>query len=128
MPKVIHCYPSNRLAFSSIAIFLAVLCFFMPVAFAADAPAQDSDSIQVMESFERQNTAGKEAISDHKKHLIMFMLGVPLLLLIIITGALGIAMVVFGKPVFLLHMIFAGLSITLVLVHSIVGLVWFNPF
>lgn len=112
---------------SLIVLFLAIVFFFAPVA-KADAPPQKADSIQVMESFDRQNLAGKEAISEHKKHLIMFIIGVPLLILVIITGALGIAMVVYGKPVFVMHMICAGLSVTLVVVHAIVGLVWFNPF
>lgn len=111
-----------------IMLLIAFIFFFAPVARAADAPPQNSNSIQIMEAFDRQNLAGKEAISDHKKHLIMFIIGVPLLILVIITGALGIAMVVYGKPVFVMHMICAGLSVTLVIVHAIVGLVWFNPF
>jgi hypothetical protein len=127
-PNVTSSYLTSKHTFRYLALFIWAYFYFMPVAMATDAPPENSDSIQVMETFERQNLAGKEAISDHKKHLIMFMIGVPLLLLVIITGALGIAMVVFGKPVFLMHMIFAGLSITLVIVHSIVGLVWFNPF
>lgn len=89
--------------------------------------AQD-DSVRVMETFKLQNQNAKKEISDHKKHLIMFIIAVPLLLLLLATGILGIAMVVYGKPVFLMHMICAGLSITLAIVHAIVGLVWFNPF
>ena len=127
MLNAISNYPSNK-SITRLLLLVAVLFILVPVARAADTPPKNGDSIQVMETFDRQNSAGKEAVSDHKKHLIMFILGVPLLLLVIITGALGIAMVVYGKPVFLLHMIFAGLSITLVIVHSIVGLVWFNPF
>jgi hypothetical protein len=119
---------SIKITASLIVMFLTTIFFLAPEAWAADAPVQNGDSIKVMESFDRQNQAGKEAISEHKKHLIMFIIGIPLLILVIITGALGIAMVVYGKPVFLMHMIFAGLSITLVIVHAIVGLVWFNPF
>jgi len=120
--------PAKNLLAGLMMLLAVALLALVPVARAVDAPQQDGDSIQVMEAFDRQNQAGKEAVSDHKKHLIMFIIGVPLLLLIIITGALGVAMVVYGKQVFLLHMIFAGLSITLMIVHAIVGLVWFNPF
>lgn len=58
----------------------------------------------------------------------MFLLGVPLLILLLITGALGIAMGIYGKQVFVLHMIFAGLTVTLAFVHAIVGVIWFYPF
>ena len=58
----------------------------------------------------------------------MFLLGVALITLVLITGGLGIAMGIFGKPVFVAHMVFAALSITMAIVHAIVGLVWFYPF
>jgi hypothetical protein len=58
----------------------------------------------------------------------MFGLGAPLLILLLITGSLGVAMGVYGKPVYLAHMVCAGLSVTLAIVHAIVGLVWFRPF
>jgi hypothetical protein len=128
MPNALSCNSTIKSTASLIVLFLAIVFFFTPDARAADAPPQNSNSIQVMESFDRTNLAGKEAISDHKKHLIMFIIGVPLLIMVLITGALGIAMVVYGKPVFVMHMICAGLSVTLVIVHAIVGLVWFNPF
>ena len=60
--------------------------------------------------------------------LVMFVLGVPLLFLLLTTGVLGIAMGVYGKPVFVAHMVCAGLSMTLAVAHAIVGLVWFYPF
>ncbi len=128
MPNARSCNSTIKSAASLTTLFLAIVFFFAPVAKAAGAPPQNSNSIQVMESFDRANLAGKEAVSEHKKHLIMFIIGVPLLILVIITGALGVAMVVYGKPVFVMHMICAGLSVTLVVVHAIVGLVWFNPF
>ena len=68
------------------------------------------------------------AIDEKKKRLIMFFLGVPLLILLFTTGALGIAMGVYGKQVFVAHMICAGLSMTLALGHAVVGIVWFYPF
>jgi hypothetical protein len=58
----------------------------------------------------------------------MFLLGVALLTLVLITGGLGIAMGVYGKQVFVAHMIFAGLSMTLAIAHAIVGIVWFYPY
>ena len=58
----------------------------------------------------------------------MFVMGVPLLILLLVTGALGIAMGVYGKQVFVAHMVFAGLTMTLALAHAVVGIVWFYPF
>ena len=68
------------------------------------------------------------AIEDETKRLVMFLMGVPLLILLIATVILGIAMGIYGKPVFLAHMICAGLSMTLALGHAVVGIVWFYPF
>ncbi|WP_213035209.1 hypothetical protein [Candidatus Nitrotoga fabula] len=63
-----------------------------------------------------------------KKQMVMFFLGVPLLIMLLITGGLGIAMGIYGKQVFMLHMVSAGLTITLAFVHAILGIVWFYPF
>ncbi len=98
---------------------------------AAAKPAGEANGVQVLEAFDRQQAQrvdGAAEVPTKKKQLIMFMLGIPLLLLLLSTGAVGIAMGVFGKPLFLLHMILAGLTMTLALVHVIVGLVWFYPF
>lgn len=110
-----------------VALLLSI--FAAPVASAAESP-QKGDSVQMMEAFEKNSARVEDAniLSDHKKHVIMFLLGVPLLILILITGALGIAMAVYGKQVFMLHMIFAGLTVTLALAHLVTGLVWFFPF
>ena|SRR5208283_4144476 len=90
---------------------------------------QSGDQAQVMQSFEHQEAAKQsKAMSIEQKHRIMFLLGAPLLLILLITGGLGIAMGVYGRQVFVLHMILAGLGITLAIVHAIVGLVWFYPF
>ena len=63
------------------------------------------------------------------KHVIIFLLGTPLIIMILITGGLGIAMGVYGKQqLFAAHMICAGLTITLALVHAVVSVVWFFPF
>ena len=101
-----------------------------PLVQAAEAP-RDVNGVQVLEAFDRQQVDRVDsaaAIGDKKKHLVMFLLGIPLLILLLTTGAVGIAMGLFGKPLFLLHMILAGLTMTLALVHVIVGLVWFYPF
>lgn len=68
------------------------------------------------------------AISDERKHQILFMMGVVLLITIITTAFLGVSMVVFGKQVFLAHMIFAGVSVFLAIVHAVTAIVWFFPF
>ena len=93
-------------------------------------PPDSSSDSHVMQSFaSKQDTESNVVkIDDQRKRQVMFAMGVPLLLFIITTVALGIAMGVFGKEVYVAHMIFAGLSLTLALGHAIVGLVWFWPF
>jgi len=110
------------------AMLLSV--FIIPLAHAAEEKPQKGDSVQIMEAFDRNATRIDDAnvLNDHKKHVIMFLMGVPLLILVLLTGALGIAMVVFNKQVFMLHMICAGLTVTLALAHLVTGLVWFYPF
>lgn len=101
---------------------------FVSTAFAENS--NDENNAQVIQQFVEKNPVENEklAIQDKDKRLIMFLLGVPLLVFIVITGVLGVAMVVYGKQVFVPHMIFAGLSITLAIAHAVVGLVWFYPF
>jgi hypothetical protein len=96
----------------------------------ADEATKGSDSAQIMQEFNKQHIEAERAksITDKDKQRIMFLLGVVLITLVLITGGLGIAMVVYGKQVFVPHMIFAGLSVTLAFVHAIVGIVWFYPF
>jgi hypothetical protein len=110
-----------------LAAALSILCVF-PVH--ADETTKGADSAQIMREFNQQrvDTERAKSITDKDKHRIMFLLGIVLIVLVLITGGLGIAMGVFGKPVFVPHMIFAGLSTTLALVHAIVGIVWFYPF
>lgn len=116
---------------SMLVLMILIVVSFVPTAQAVEEKQQASNGTQVLEAFDRQqvqrvNQAGE--ISDHEKHLIMFLMGVPLLILLLITGGLGIATGVYGKHLFIAHMIFAGLTITLALAHVIVGLVWFYPF
>ncbi len=98
-------------------------------AYAEKAPAEN-DRTQIMRAFQQQFVAAEQekSISVKDKHRIMFILGVVLLVLLLTTGGLGIAMVVYGKQVFVIHMVFAGLSMSLAVIHAIVGIVWFFPF
>ena len=94
------------------------------------APTESSDS-QVIHAFTSQENDIESniiKIDDQRKRQVMFAMGVPLLIFIIITVGLGIAMGVFGADVYIAHMVFAGLSLTLALGHAVVGLVWFWPF
>jgi len=92
--------------------------------------AAEQGSASVIQSFASDKSAKSElvAIEDKTKHLVMFIMGVPLLILLLATAALGVAMGVYGKQVFVPHMICAGLSLTLALGHAVVGIVWFYPF
>jgi hypothetical protein len=93
---------------------------------AADTSRQDNT--QVIQAFTSQEQTDAQPMEDQTKHLVMFVMGAPLLVLLLITGGLGIAMGVYGKQVFVAHMVCAGLSMTLAIAHAIVGMVWFYPF
>lgn len=86
------------------------------------------DNSQVIQAFTSQEKNDALSIEQQTKHLVMFVMGVPLLVLLLVTGGLGVAMGVYGKQVFVAHMICAGLSMTLAIAHAIVGIVWFYPF
>lgn len=90
----------------------------------------EQGSASVIQSFASDNSAKSALveIEDKTKRLVMFVMGVPLLILLLATAALGVAMGVYGKQVFVPHMICAGLSLTLALGHAVVGIVWFYPF
>jgi len=107
-------------------LLLATATLLAP-AVAADPPA-DNDGARVLQAFEHPQPAAATNEQNLTRRWVMFALGAPLLLLVLVTAGLGIAMGVYGKPVYLAHMICAGLSVTLAVVHAIVGLVWFNPF
>lgn len=96
----------------------------------AEDANQAENSAKILQDFNLQhrNDIREKAIPQKEKQQIMFLLGVALITLVLITGGLGIAMGLYGKPVFVAHMVFAGLSITLAIVHAIVGVVWFYPF
>ncbi len=117
-----------------VALAIAFSVLLPPVAHAADSAQPSSDpgnGVSVLEQFDRQqaqrvNQASE--LSDHGKHVIMFLLAVPLFILLLATGGLGIATGVYGKQLFIPHMICAGLTITLAIAHVIAGIVWFYPF
>ena len=94
------------------------------------SPVMSDSTSEVLSAFNQDQDKPSDivSISDKKKHLIMFSMGAPLLVLILLTAALGIAMGVYGKPVYVPHMICAGLSVTLAIAHAVVGIVWFYPF
>ena len=83
-----------------------------------------------MSGFNKDQSKPSDIVSipDKKKRLVMFFMGVPLLIFILLTAALGIAMGMYGKPVYVPHMICAGISVTLAIAHAVVGIVWFYPF
>jgi hypothetical protein len=124
----------------NIVSFLLVALLCVPLLLQASEPGSKNEkaagstdeqgSAVVMQAFSNDNSGKSElvAIEDETKRLVMFVMGIPLLLLIIATVALGVAMGVYGKPVFVPHMVCAGLSLTLALGHAVVGLVWFYPF
>jgi cytochrome b subunit of formate dehydrogenase len=118
--------------FRYVGIILAASFLILSVnpANAEDANQTREDSTQILQAFNKQHREAEHAksITEKDKQRIMFLLGVALITLVLITGGLGIAMGLYGKPVFVAHMVFAGLSITLAIVHAIVGLVWFYPF
>ena len=113
------------------SVVLAATILTLPVFTAnAEETSQAGESAQILQQFNKQHMEVEhaKAISDKTKQRIMFLLGVSLLTLVLITGGLGLAMGLFGKQVFVAHMVFAALSVTLAIVHAIVGLVWFYPF
>jgi hypothetical protein len=132
-----------RSAARATLVLLALL--FVPLAHAAtpgtppSAPSAASQSsggdssngIALLEDFDRQQNQrvnGASQLTDHFKRVIMFSMSLPLFLLLLITGGLGIATGVYGKKLYIPHMVFAGLTVTLALAHAIAGIVWFFPF
>ncbi len=113
-----------------VLLVLSCLCALAlaPAGFAEQKTS--GEDIQLMQSFAQ----GQDELSDivkieeQQKRAIMFYMGLPLIILLLITAGLGVAMVLYRKRVFVAHMVFAGLSLTLALAHAVVGTVWFYPF
>ena len=115
---------------SAWTILVAAMIILPVYSASAEETSKAGESAQILQEFNKQHMEVEhaKAISDKTKQRIMFLLGVTLLTLVLITGGLGLAMGLFGKQVFVAHMVFAALSVTLAIVHAIVGLVWFYPF
>ncbi len=131
MPQTMELFfRTSLLRFVGIALAVFLSALSVLPAHAEDTSQAGDNSAQILQAFNRQHRDAEHAksITDKDKQRIMFLLGVVLITLVLITGGLGIAMGLYGKPVFVAHMVFAGLSITLAIVHAIVGLVWFYPF
>jgi hypothetical protein len=130
MLQVISSYFRASLFRSTVIILAALLSTLIVLPAQAEETKQANDSAQIMQAFNRQHREAEHAksITDKDKQRVMFLLGVALLTLVLITGGLGIAMGLYGKQVFVAHMIFAGLSMTLAVAHAIVGIVWFYPY
>ena len=113
---------------TAIRIMLAAFVFMAAPVFFPLAHADES-SLQIVESFNKNgNIQNPNDPTAKRKQEIMFIMGIPLLIMLITTAVLGIAMGVFGKKVFVAHMVIASLSLCLAIAHAIVGLVWFFPF
>ena len=115
---------------SSAVLLAATLSILCVLPAHAEEATQEGESAQILQAFNKQHREAEheKSITDKDKQRVMFLLGVALLTMVLITGGLGIAMGLFGKPVFVAHMVFAGFSMTLAVVHAIVGIVWFFPF
>lgn len=100
-----------------------------PAAFAASQMQSETTAEAVMQQFnDDEEVSPQRKIDTQRKHQILFMMGIALLVLLLTTGVLGISMVFFDKDVFLAHMIFAGLSLTLAAAHAATSIAWFWPY
>jgi len=111
-------------------VFVLSLGLYALPLFAAENDSTVEDSGKVMQGFtdlRLQKEKSKE-MSDKKKHIILFSMGISLVILVLTTASLGLAMVLYQKPVFVAHMIFAGMTVTLALVHALAAMIWFFPF
>jgi len=85
---------------------------------------------EIMEGFiaHQSQEHGVKAVSDHRRHQILFIMGALLLTGILATAGFGIAMAFFNKEVFLAHMLSAGFTVFLAVAHAVASMVWFFPF
>ncbi len=113
-------------------LFVLWLLVIVPAGAAPESNShvQADDSSIVMEVFNEQALAKAEAyeLSDERKHQILFIMGVALLVLLGLTAYFGIAMGIGGRDLFVPHMVSAGLALTLSLAHAVTAVVWFFPF
>lgn len=112
-----------------IIVLFMLMCLPLAAHAAAEPAAPSAET--VMQDFVKQSDDGvseQRKISDKRKQQILLWMGAGLLFGLLLTGGLGIAMVVFEKQVFAVHMISAGLTITLAIAHAVTSMVWFWPF
>jgi len=96
---------------------------------ASKTVAAEQSSEAVIQKFSSDIEVSPERkIATKRKHQILFIMGITLLVLLLLTGSFGIAMVAFDKNVFVPHMIFAGLSLTLAVAHAATSIAWFWPY
>jgi hypothetical protein len=114
-----------------LAIIITVMLPWQPLAAAEQpqGPRQQGD-ISIVQAFAEDKVEEGQAvkISEKRKHFWLFIMGLTLLILILLTAAMGIMMGIYGKDVFVAHMVLAGLTVTLAIAHAIAAIVWFNPF
>ncbi|MDX8391048.1 MAG: hypothetical protein R8K53_00515 [Mariprofundaceae bacterium] len=116
---------------SFLVLFLLMAMLPLAVHAATDAAAEKGQfsSGAVMQQFASDvEIAAERRIETERKHQILFIMGISLLILILMTGGLGVAMVVFDKNVFVLHMICAWFSMTLAAAHAATAIAWFWPY
>jgi F0F1-type ATP synthase membrane subunit a len=130
MLQILKTFIRVSLSRMSMMVLLATFSVMGALPVHAEEVSHSGESAQILQEFNKQHRDAEHAksITDKDKQRIMFLLGVVLIILVLITGGLGLAMGVYGKSVFVSHMVFAALSVTLAIVHAIVGLVWFYPF
>lgn len=129
MLQIMHKFSGWSRCVSWLALTVSLTMMSMVPAHAEESvPA--GESAQILQAFNNQHRDAEHAksITDKDKQRVMFLMGVVLIILVLITAGLGLAMGVYGKPVFVSHMVFAALSVTLAIAHAIVGIVWFYPF
>ncbi len=114
----------------SLVLLLILFCGAAPMSGqAASAPAQQVSPEAMIQQFVGEDELSPQRrIETKRKHEILFLMGLALLVLLLATGGFGIAMAAFGKEVFVPHMILAGLSLTLAIAHAVTSIVWFWPY
>jgi len=118
-------------------VFLLGLLILLPVMAQATIensnqqsdPSRELSSEAVMQQFSgEQEESPERKIELQRKHEILFMMGVALLVLLFLTATMGIAVIAFEKDVFVAHIILAGLTLTLARVHAATSIAWFWPY
>jgi len=128
-----------RMLLLPVFMLLCVVCVLPGQGALAASPVSSgaagsvSGSMQSSEAVMQQfagddEVAPERRIETKRKHQILFIMGISLLVLLFVTGTLGIAMVAFDKDVFVPHMIFAGLSLSLAAAHAATSIAWFWPY